>query len=362
MSAGRTTYWDYIRVEPLLRLQGGLGEDDAELGNAELTFITVHQVYELWFKLLLRELATVRDLLAAPHVPETRMAQGVRSLDRMQRIFRAAVQHWEVVESLNTTDYLDFREKLFPASGFQSAQLREIEVLMGLGDEERVGLGAQGAWLKALRGPSGETSPALARVEARRKAGPTLREALEAWLWRTPIRGSVPGDAGDESVVRGFLDEYGRALGVQSGWSAWALGSKTPEDPRLAEEMRTALAWLSPEDPRRRRIRAAILFIEGYRDLPLLAWPHQLLSGLVEVEQLFIIFRQRHARMVERIIGRRMGTGGSSGLAYLEQTATAYRIFADLWASKTLLVQSALLPPLADPGPYQFRREGPPGA
>ncbi|MFM7282912.1 MAG: tryptophan 2,3-dioxygenase family protein, partial [Planctomycetia bacterium] len=119
------SYWDYIRVEDLLSLQGGLDRDESKLCNEEVLFITVHQVYELWFKLLLRELATVRDLLAAPHVPETRMAQGVRSLDRMQRIFRAAVQHWEVVESLNTTDYLDFREKLFPASGFQSAQLRE---------------------------------------------------------------------------------------------------------------------------------------------------------------------------------------------------------------------------------------------
>ncbi|MFM8979918.1 MAG: tryptophan 2,3-dioxygenase family protein [Planctomycetia bacterium] len=357
MSAGRTTYWDYIRVEPLLRLQGGLGEDDRALSNAELTFITVHQVYELWFKLLLRELVTLRDLLAAPHVPEPGMAQGVRSLERMQRIFRVAIQHWEVVESLNTTDYLDFREKLFPASGFQSAQLREIEVLMGLTDDERVGLGAHGAYLKALRGPGGEASPALARVEARRQGGPTVRDALEAWLWRTPIRGSVPGDAGDDEVVGGFMDEYGRALGVQAGWGAWALGSTSPQDPRLAEEMRSAHEWLAPPDARRRRIRAAILFIEGYRDLPLLAWPHQLLAGLIEVEQMFLIFRQRHARMVERIIGRRMGTGGSSGLAYLEQTATAYRIFGDLWASKTLLVQSALLPPLADPAPYQFRRQ-----
>jgi tryptophan 2,3-dioxygenase len=352
----RTTYWDYVRVEDLLALQGGVERDESRLSDAEVVFVVVHQVYELWFKLVLRELGTLRDVLAAPRVPEPEMAQAARSLDRVSRIFRSAIGHWEVVESLSTRDYLDFREKLFPASGFQSAQLREIEILMGLPDEDRVGLGADGGYLKALRGPAGAASPALARVEARRKGGPSLREALDAWLWRTPIRGSMPGRPDDERVVEQFLADWLAALRTQTDAAARAMGSKDgAADPRFARDLEAAREFLSPPDARRRRIRAAILFIEGWRELPLLAWPHEVLSRLVEVEQQFLIFRQRHARMVERVIGRRVGTGGSSGVDYLDQTATAYRIFSDLWAARTFLLKKDALPPLPDASPYEFR-------
>ena len=90
---------------------------------------------------------------------------------------------------------------------------------------------------------------------------------------------------------------------------------------------------------RRSRIRAAVLFIESYRELPLLAWPRKVLDALVEFEQALVIFRQRHARMVERVIGRRTGTGGSAGVDYLDQTALRYRVFQDLWAVRTFQVR-----------------------
>lgn len=359
MPAGRTTYWDYIRVEDLLSLQGGNGREEAHLSDSEVTFIVVHQVYELWFKLVLREVTSLRNLLARPHVPEPEMARAARGLDRVIRIFRSAIQHWEVVESLDTRDYLDFRDKLFPASGFQSAQLRELEILLGLTDDERVGLGADGAYLKALRAPGGAPSPALERVERRRRDLPSLREALDLWLLRTPLRGSTPDRPGDAAVVDGFLREWLAALESQSRRSAHALGVVAADDARFQRDLEAARAYLLPDDPRRRRIRAAILFIEGYRELPLLAWPQAVLSRLVEVEQSFLIFRQRHARMVERVIGRRVGTGGSSGLDYLDQTATAYRVFGDLWAARTFLVPKDAVPPLKDTTPYQLRLESP---
>jgi tryptophan 2,3-dioxygenase len=101
-------------------------------------------------------------------------------------------------------------------------------------------------------------------------------------------------------------------------------------------------------------MRAAMLFIETYRELPLLAWPREVLDGLVELEQLFVIFRQRHARMVERVIGRRTGTGGSSGVDYLDAT-TKYRIFRDLWAIRTLQIRREAAPALTDAAFYGFR-------
>ena len=78
-------------------------------------------------------------------------------------------------------------------------------------------------------------------------------------------------------------------------------------------------------------------FIESYRDLPLLAWPRLLIDTVVELEEQLVLWRTRHARMVERTIGRRMGTGGSAGVDYLDQTAR-YRIFTELWAVRTLLL------------------------
>jgi len=128
---------------------------------------------------------------------------------------------------------------------------------------------------------------------------------------------------------------------------------------RYAEEKRAVAAFLNPTaeegGARTRRIRAAMVFILTYRELPLLAWPRDLLDGLIELEQAFVIFRQRHARMVERVIGRRTGTGGSAGVDYLDNTALAYRIFRDLWAVRTLQIRAVAVPPPTDPGFYGFK-------
>lgn len=107
------------------------------------------------------------------------------------------------------------------------------------------------------------------------------------------------------------------------------------------------------QQKRARRVRAAILFIESYRDLPLLAWPRMLLDTIVETEEMLVIFRSRHARMVERVIGRRIGTGGSAGVDYLDKT-TSYRIFTDLWSIRTLLLPKVALPALEFGDTYGF--------
>jgi tryptophan 2,3-dioxygenase len=104
-----------------------------------------------------------------------------------------------------------------------------------------------------------------------------------------------------------------------------------------------------------RRIRAAIIFVESYRELPLLAWPRTLLDTVAEFEERMVIWRQRHARMVERLIGRRVGTGGSSGVDYLDKTAS-YRVFQDLWSVRTILLHSDALPHLKRPSFYGFAK------
>jgi tryptophan 2,3-dioxygenase len=101
------------------------------------------------------------------------------------------------------------------------------------------------------------------------------------------------------------------------------------------------------------RPRAGLLFIESYRNLPLLTWPRILIDTLVELEESLVLFRTHHVRMVERMIGRRVGSGGSSGVDYLEATLK-YRVFGDLWAVRTMLIKQERLPELKNPDFYGF--------
>lgn len=357
-------YWDYIRVEELLALQSGIDEDDSKLANDEVLFITVHQVYELWFKLILRELRSARDLFTRERVAEQELSGVVRSLQRIATTFRMCVQHFEVVETLTTRDYLEFRDKLMGASGFQSAQLREIEIVFGLDEDARIPLGTLPSYMKALESMDGTVSPAKARVERALADTPTLKDAISTWLYRTPIDGSGPDDVDAAAKLDGFIERFLVAHAAATDKTcerALVISNSTSEHAslraRYEAEKQFVADYLNPNgaDPHLRRVRAAMVFIETYRELPLLAWPRQVLDGLVELEQLFVVFRQRHARMVERTIGRRMGTGGSAGVDYLDQTALAYRIFKDLWTVRTLQVPSAAAPPLENAAFYEFR-------
>ena len=121
---------------------------------------------------------------------------------------------------------------------------------------------------------------------------------------------------------------------------------------RFAAAAQGARDFLKPEN-QTSRSRAGLLFIESYRELPLLAWPRTLIDAIVELEESMVLFRTHHARMVERIIGRRVGTGGSSGVDYLDAT-TKYRIFGDLWGVRTILLKSELRPELINPEIYGF--------
>lgn len=362
-----TAYWDYIKVEELLGLQAGLAASDAELSNDEVLFITVHQIEELWFKLVLRELVAARDLFRQEPVPEQALAAAVRGIDRMSMLLRFAGDHFAVMETMTTRDYLAFRDKLNPASGFQSAQMREIEILAGLAEDERIPLGHEKSYMQRLFDHDGAPSSASRRVEARLADRPTLLDAVNDWLYRTPIQGSTPGDPDDAEAVAAFVAAYGAAHAASARTAlGYALAtSLSPSDAgrleaRYEQEMAAARAFLAGDDapPERRarvsRIRAALVFIESYRELPLLAWPRAVVDALVAFEQAFVLFRQRHARMVERVIGRRTGTGGSAGVDYLDQTALRYRIFRDVWAVRTILVQQEVLPPLEHAARYGF--------
>jgi tryptophan 2,3-dioxygenase len=118
------TYSSYLHVPELLSLQHPLADPPA---HEELLFICVHQAYELWFKLILAELEATRDALFAGNSPRAR-----HLLRRVLVVMDLAVHQWAVLDSMTFADFHAFRDTLVPASGFQSAQFREVERLSGL--------------------------------------------------------------------------------------------------------------------------------------------------------------------------------------------------------------------------------------
>ena len=359
-----TNYSDYLGLEKLLALQGGLAGDERTLAPAELLFIVVHQVDELWFKLALHELERVRDVFARDLVDEQEIAPAASGLRRVVKTFELAAAHFALMETMSPRDFLEFRNKLAPASGFQSPQFREVEMVLGLEAKGRVKLAGQDV-MDAFKPKAGIAGWAEQKVAARlADRRPTLKAAIEKWLARTPIDGSTPATGDDAARVDAFLGRYlachGREVDAALA-QAQSSGIADAEVAALyAAEKEAARQFLRDgdevrADPLRRRVRAAALFIELYRELPLLSWPREVLDLVIQLEQAFLVFRQRHARMVERMIGRRVGTGGSDGVHYLDATALAYRVFDDLWKVRRLLVPRGAAPPLSHAALYDFR-------
>ncbi len=354
--ANRMTYGGYLQLDELLALQDGPQGYSTALSNDEQHFIIVHQAFELWFKLILRELKETHALLHQDNVPEEKLPQMVHHLDRVTEIFRLLSNQWKVMETLTPQGFLAFRDKLGTSSGFESWQMRELEVLLGLENSQRMGGMDPLLHMKKLAKEGKVTNAVLADFEATSNQ-PSLREALSDWLARTPINGSLAGSDGDEDIIEAFVDGHVEAMRVHgeeviAHIVAIGHGEEAPVRARIEAANQQAADFLRP-DGQVSRSRAGLLFIESYRELPLLSWPRKLIDSFVGLEQSMLLFRSAHARMVERMIGRRMGTGGSSGVDYLDAT-TKYRVFVDLWAVRTMLVKRDGLPDVGQAGFYGF--------
>jgi tryptophan 2,3-dioxygenase len=248
------SYGSYLRVPELLSLQRPLSDPPH---HDETLFIIIHQVYELWFKETLHELDAAVEFLDNDDL--LRVAKAFRRIHAIQRILETQV---DVLETMTPQDFNAFRNRLNPASGFQSAQFREIEFRCGLRGNE--------AYLKHL-----DLTPAEREKVERRLHEPTLYDALKGYLAR-----------------QGFD--------------------------------------VSSHDALVETFRAIYEHEEQYYALYLL------LEDLIEFDERMLLWRGRHIRMVERMIGRKPGTGGSLGVAYL-QTTLDRRVFPELWEVRTVL-------------------------
>ena len=253
VTVSKLTYGSYLCVDELLALQR---PQSVPAHHDELLFITIHQVYELWFKQMLHEIEAAMRSLAADDL--LRSGKHFRRIHTIQRLLEQQV---DVLETMTPQEFNAFRQRLDPASGFQSAQFREIEFLCGA---QRTG------YLRFLEPTSRERERLQHRLTE-----PSLYDALRALLAR---RGYATGSASE--LVATYKSIY--------------------------------------DDAERRY------------DLYLL------LEDFIEFDERFLLWRGRHVRMVERMIGMKPGTGGSLGVNYLEKTLSK-KFFPELWAVRTEL-------------------------
>jgi tryptophan 2,3-dioxygenase len=245
---GHLSYGSYLRIRDLLDLQLPKAKPEA---HDEILFIIVHQAFELWFREMIFELETIRDLMSSQ---DTQRARHL--LHRVHTIERLLIEQIEVLETMSPQDFLEFRSNLNPASGFQSVQFREIEFLCGLKERGFIKLASDDIDRERLE---------------RRFEEPTLWDGFRALLERN----GLPMPADDEEARRTSLIKMAR------------------DRDEFAE------LWYLSED-------------------------------LLEMDELFSLWRQRHVLMVERQIGTKRGTGGSSGAPYLRSTLDK-QFFPELW-------------------------------
>ena len=138
---GSIYYGDYLQLGKLLDSQLPLSRKFADETNGEchdeMLFIVVHQVYELWFKQILHDLNGILNTFNREFVPESELSGVVQKLGRIQKIQTLLIGQFDVLETMTPMDFLEFRDLLIPASGFQSVQFREIEIKLGLNTNDR---------------------------------------------------------------------------------------------------------------------------------------------------------------------------------------------------------------------------------
>jgi len=260
--ASSMTYGDYLALEPILSAQHPISPH-----HDEMLFIIIHQTKELWLKQIIHELRLAKRL-----VRDDALVEVHKALSRVSRIQSVMTLSWEVLSTLTPTDYSSFRGVLGSSSGFQSAQFRQVEYLVGLKESGHLRFQPEGS-----------------------QPHEALRQALvEPSLW----------DEANAALARAGFELPAEVL--DRDWSQ-------PYAPHPAVEA----AW-----------------VEVYRDTARW-WPlYQLAEKLVDIDDAFATWRHKHVITVERIIGLKRGTGGTAGVAYLQSTLSK-RAFPELWSLRT---------------------------
>lgn len=340
-------YGEYLMLDKVLGAQRMLSKEDNRPVHDEHLFIITHQAYELWFKQIIYELDSVRDMFVV-ELEESQTLEIVKRLNRIVLILKLLVDQVMILETMTPLDFMDFRGYLCPASGFQSMQFRLLENKLGVKTEHRVKYNQN--YSRAF----GKDEQAINTIKTS-ESEPSLSDLVQCWLERTPgleLNGFNFWGKYNKSVDK-LLDDAKKEIEQEE--------NETKKKYRLSDlEQRqevfesifnpTVHAALVSRGERRfshKALQGAIM-ITFYRDEPRFSQPHQLLTLLMDIDSLITKWRYNHVLMVQRMIGSSaLGTGGSSGYQYLRSTLSdRYKVFVDLFNLSTFLIPRELIPPL----------------
>lgn len=328
-------YSDYLQLNKILNAQQL--ESDLENSHAhdEMLFIIIHQAYELWFKQILFEIDSIASIMGKSSIndnsPDLQMV--VHRLNRIVTILKVGVHQIDIMETMTSMDFLDFRNLLRPASGFQSWQFKITEAKLGLRYTERHG---QEYYISQLRS---EHIDLIKQTEQQ----PSMLDLIDEWLSRMPF-------FEDMSCWKDYQPKYEIMANRHPFWSDYTQIYDNSLQDNERYNLKAFEQTFFEETIAGRRLSApacqAALFIILYRGYPLLHLPFQLLSSLLEIDEQLSTWRYRHMNMVHRMIGMRTGTGGSTGKAYLKGALDKHYIFRELAALTSFLIERRSLPNL----------------
>ncbi len=314
-------YSDYLNLEKILNAQHPESVKHQAPAHDEMLFIVIHQAYELWFKQVLYEINSVRQIMQLPELNDNspQLQTVVHRLSRTVSILKVLVHQIDIMETMTPMDFLDFRDMLRPASGFQSWQFKILEAHLGLQYANRHG---QEYYLSQLKP---EEVQLIRQAESER----SLLLLVNDWLERMPF-------SDEERNWQQYREIYIKSLS-----QAEKDNSQYFDEVFSDSEGQIVSRSLSP------RASRAALFIMLYRGYPILQLPFQLLNNLLEIDEQLSTWRHRHMNMVHRMIGTRIGTGGSTGKDYLKGAADKHYIFGEIAKLTSFLSERRKLPPLS---------------
>lgn len=347
---GPVYYGDYLQLPKLLDSQLPLSRKFADETNGEchdeMLFIVVHQVYELWFKQILHDLDSILSVFTKTYIAEAELSSIIQKLERIKKIQGLLIGQFDVLETMTPMDFLEFRDLLIPASGFQSVQFREIEIKLGLHTNDRMDVDRE-----FFMGRLSEVDRAhLTKVEN----SPTILRTLESWLERLPYTNTTEFNFWGEyqKSIDGILSDDHATIENNSAHLSDRQKHIQLENLKITRGTFDSLfneakhQELVDANQRKLSQKAILnaLFILLYRHESMLTLPFHLITALMDIDENFTTWRYRHALLAQRMLGTKIGTGGSSGHQYLKRAADNNRVFLDLFNLSTFLIPNSRLP------------------
>jgi len=349
MNNKKITYSKYLQLDKILEGQNPLSNISGKPIHDETLFIIIHQIYELWFKQIIHEIDSVINYFSNPSIKETNINTVVSRLNRINDIQKIALSQIDILKSMTPMDFLEFRDLLNPASGFQSAQFRIIENSLGLKKENRLKF-SKHSYKDFLSKPEKELVEKYEDTKS-------IFDLVENWLERTPFLESEEFNFWEsyKTAIRQMLDHDMEIINENSNLDSESKDEQIENYKKIYKNYdslfdETEYNKLISNNSKRLSQKASLaaLFIMLYRDEPILQAPFRLLTKLIDIDQSLNSWRYNHALLAQRMIGTKIGSGGSSGSKYLTKTLEKHSIFDDYANLSTYLIPKSALPKLPE--------------